>query len=70
MRIKINLNKRIRNGTNKKIYPTIILIEKREGEYKYIPRRFTFSQNTRLAYEEVLAIADKLKELNMEVKNG
>lgn len=46
---------------------TKIKIKKIRNQYVYFPRKYTFSNNTYLTYGELIAIANKLKELN---KNG
>jgi len=43
---------------------TRITIKFIDGEYQYIPRNYTFANNTRLAADELLMIVEELKRLN------
>lgn len=46
-----------------------IVIAFTRGEYQYIPRKLTFNKDIGFTSEELRAIADKLDELNSEIKH-
>lgn len=41
-----------------------IIIKFIDGEYQYIPRKFTFAADVRLTSDELQLIVDELKRLN------
>lgn len=47
---------------------SIIRITNKNGKYKYIPRVYTLFKRTMLSSEELKAIAEKLDELNKDLK--
>lgn len=47
-----------------KVLESTIQIRFIDGEYQYIPRKFTFNNKTRLNIKELTLITDELKRLN------